>query len=445
MSMMRSALLAATAVAFMLTPAVADNFIIGLPKDGGDKKALEAAISSIFTGMKPGDTLGVFNAVDRQRLTQINLPKDEAQANQRLRLKLFGAQLAPVGAFMASAGTATATAHPSNIGFPLLLRELGNTVLPTVPDKTLEVMVIGSAKYDDKREPKFSMLQGHFPTDGHLLVDDTVSPFGASNRAGTLKGATVHFCVTDKEWIDDLHRQRVQRFWTLYVEKLGGKLATFTPDMALCTQRLLAKNTDGGERYTVDPRQTKAEMLRIVRGSNRTSEAPTATPPQSAAFEQGSQFMNQGVAISTTPPASTVGRVKVGIRWDCKTCDLDLYARASATAPFLFWSHQVSPEGRHQKDWLSSPDAENQHEYIDFPRPVDLNALEVYLHFYEGRSPGGARGTLRIWIEGKVYEQAFVLPATVGNQRANSRPDLMRGPEWLKIDARQVMNLAARS
>ncbi|MGL4438017.1 MAG: hypothetical protein ACRCUE_01985 [Bosea sp. (in: a-proteobacteria)] len=440
MSRMHSMILGLTVSMLTVTAAIADKFIIGLPKYGGDKKALETAISTVFTGMRPGDTLGVYNAPERQRLAQINLPTDQVQTNQRLRVKLFGAQLAPIGAFMTAASTAAATPHPSNIGFPQFLRELGNTVMPTMPGKTLEVAVIGSAKYDDKREPKFSMLYGHFPTDGHFRVDDTVSPYGTANRANTLKGATIHFCITDKEWIDDLHRQRVQRFWTLYVEQLGGKLATFTNDLALCTQRLLAKNTDGGERYTVDPRQTKAEMLRIVRGSNRTSEAPTAAPPQVATFEQGGRFMDQGVVLSTTPPASSIGRVKIGIRWDCSTCDLDLYARASAAAPFLFYDNQISAEGRHQKDWRNSPDAEKQHEYIDLPRPVDLNNLEVYLHFYEGRSPGGARGVLRIWIEGKVYEQVFVIPATTGNQRGSFRPDLMRGPEWARVDVRQVVS-----
>jgi hypothetical protein len=446
LNLIRSIIVALAVSTFMLTSTFADNFVIGLPKDyAGDKKALETTISSVFTGIRPGNTLGIFNATDRQRLAQINLPKDEAQANQRLRLKLFGAQLAPIGPFITAATTATTTTTASNISFPQFLRELGNTVLPTMPGKAVEVMMIGSAKYDDKREPKFSMLQGHFPTDGHLLVDDTVSPYGAANRANTLKGATIHFCVTDKEWVDDLHRQRVQRFWTLYVAQLGGKLATFTSDLALCTQRLLAKNTDGGERYTVDHRQTKAEMLRIIRGGNRTSEAPTAAPAQIATFEQGGRFMDQGVALTTTPPASLTGRVKVGIRWDCATCDLDLYARASATAPFLFFDNQVSVEGRHQKDWRNSPDAEKQHEYIDLPQPIDLNNLEVYLHFYEGRSPGGARGLLRLWIEGKVYEQAFMIPATIGNLSATRRPDLARGPEWIKVDVRQVMNLGARS
>ena len=136
MSCIRSMILGLTVGVLAVTAARADNFILGLPKDGGDKRALETMISAIFTGMKPGDTLGVYNAPDRLRLTQINLPKEEVQANQRLRVKRFGAQLAPVGAFMTAAATAASTPHPSNIGFPQFLRELGNTIMPTMPDQS---------------------------------------------------------------------------------------------------------------------------------------------------------------------------------------------------------------------------------------------------------------------------------------------------------------------
>jgi hypothetical protein len=445
--MIRTLIAATTALivsAAALTPAHADNFVVGLPKDYADKKGLETVVSAVFMGIRPGNTLNIFNATERQRLAQISLPKEEAQANPRLRLKLFGGQLAPVGAHLTAAATAAATTPRSNIDMPQFLRELGDTVLPALPGKTAEVLLVGSARFHDPRELRFTMTGGFFPNDGHFKVDNTASPFGTANRRDTLKGVRVHLCITDTDWIDDTHRVRVQRFWSLYLEQLGGQLASFTNDLALCTQRLLAKNADGGERYAIDARQTKPEMLRINRNSTRTSEAPAQAPAQTQEFGTGAVFLDQGIPLTTTPPVTLTGRVKVGIRWDCRDCDLDLYARATPTASYLFWNNQVSPEGRHNKDHRSSPDFENQHEYIEFPRPIDLGNLDVYLHFYEGRSPRGARGTLRIWFEGKVYEQAFLIPAAVGTPRGSPRPDLMRGPEWVKVDVRQVLGLSAR-
>lgn len=438
------AMLVAMVVAFAPMSVAAENFIIGMPGDfQGNREDLEKLVSKAFTSIHSGDTLSVYDAANRKRLMLMSLPSDSAYDNMRLRTKQFGGYLRPLGSAFDKMMSAEAKTSPSNIGLPAFLREIANSAVPTLPGNTAELLVLGSAKFDDPREKAFSMLNGHFPSDGHLRVDDNVSPFGVANRAGALRGVSVHFCLTDTDWIDELHRQRVERFWALYIGQMGGVLASFTADLNTCAQRFLEKKTDMPERYALDPRQTKPEMLRITREVTPEVAMAEELPIATATFEQGGRFMDDGITLSDTPPTSMTGQAKIGIRWACATCDLDIYSRANPSLPFLYFRNQISQEGRHNKDWRNSPDAEKQFEYIDFNGQIDLNQLEVYVHFYAGSFPGGAPGVVRLWFNGQVYEASFHIEATRGNSGDTSRPDLVADkPEWVKINVMELIKLS---
>lgn len=418
-------------------PALSDNFIVGLPGDfAGERAQIEALISSAFVATKPGDTLSVYNAGSRQRLAYLSVPDNPSYDNQRLKQKTFAGELQAVRPLLEGMKS-TASAPPSNIGLPQFLREIANSALPTFPGKQAEVLVVGSAKYHDEREPQFSMIDGYFPSDGHLLANDDQSPFGVANRQGSLAGVNVHLCSTDTDWIDDVHRQRVERFWSLYVRQMGGTLASFTPDLKVCAQRFVDKVNETAEQFVVDPTQTKAEMLRITRPPGEAASPAEPAP----AVPSGDQFMNPGIDIADEPPINIVGPAKIGIRWPCDACDIDLYARAGPGSDFLYFANQLTKEGRHNKDWRESPDNE-QYEYIDFPQPIDLNKLDIYVHFYRGQMAGGVNGAVRLWFDGRVYEMPFKIQSERGNQKANKRPDrLQLGEQWVAIDARKLAQL----
>lgn len=432
---MHNKLVAGLALVAALTvggAANAANYVIGLPGDyPGEQSDVETLISKGFFATKAGDSLTVYDTTERRRLASIKVPDEVAYDNLRLRQNTFGNELRNLAPFLANLDKPAP--QPANIYFPQFLREFANSTLPTLPGKTAELLVVGSAKYHDDREPKFTMLEGHFPSDGYLLSDDTAAPYGVTNRRGSLTGVNVHFCTTDNDWIDDVHRQRVERFWSLYVKELGGKLASFTGDLNACTQRFVEKINETPEEFAVDPAQTKPEMLRIVRSTERAAE-----PRQ----DDGARFMEDDAAISTQPPARRTGPSKVGIRWACGACDIDLYARASPQADFLYFAQQATPEGRHNKDWLNSPDVEKQYEYIDFTTPIDIDNLEIYLHFYRGQQPGGPGGVIRLWFDGQVYEKPFHITAERGNRQARKHPDQARlGGEWVKVNVGELVGV----
>lgn len=425
-----------TAALVVGSTAWADNFVVALPDDyPGERTEMETLISRASLATKPGDSLSVYNATERKRLASIVVPEETGYNNLRLKQNAFGGELRKLAPFLESLDKPAPLS--ANIFFPQFLREFANTTLPGLPDKSAELLVVGSAKYHDDREPRYTMLEGHFPSDGFLATDDTASPYGASNRRGSLAGVNVHFCTTDDDWIDDVHRQRVERFWSLYVRELGGKLATFTNDLNVCTQRFVEKVTATPEEFAVDPAQTKPEMLRIVRSTEREQQSGPAVERN-----EGAAFMGNDATISSQPPEEQSGPAKIGIRWACGACDIDLYARASQQAAFLYFANQVTPEGRHNKDWRNSPDVENQYEYIDFTTPVDINNLEIYLHFYRGRQEGGAGGVVRLWFNGKVYEQPFHIAAARGDRQARKRPDqIALGDEWVKVNVAELAGL----
>ena len=75
------------------------------------------------------------------------------------------------------------------------------------------------------------MLDGYFPSDGHLSASRQESVFGLKGRTNALANVVVHFGWFGDPWVSEVHRDRVQRFWTLYLQGQGARLATFCGDL----------------------------------------------------------------------------------------------------------------------------------------------------------------------------------------------------------------------
>jgi hypothetical protein len=221
--------------------------------------------------------------------------------------------------------------------------------------------------------------------------------------------------------VSDLHRQKVGRFWNLFLGSQGAQLASFTGDLPTIFNavRTSVANGSAAQRVELDPTQTKLEMLRITRDIGTadwiTRELPAGHRPP--------------------PPTSTVGPMKIGIRWQ-GNLDLDLYAKAREGAGILFFQHTQEPEGYYYKDHRSSPDRE--YEFIEFTQPVDVHEVEARINFYEGAWPGGPKGEIRIEFEGRIYVSRFELEAPHGNQGREGRAQF---DYWTEIDIPTTLGL----
>lgn len=135
------------------------------------------------------------------------------------------------------------------------------------------------------------------------------------------------------------------------------------------------------------------------------------------------------------PPRQTTGPLKIGIRWQ-GDIDLDLYASPRPGATRLYFEQPRSPEGYYQKDHRSSPDRD--YEFIEFIEPVDVHAVQAAINFYEGSTPGGPAGEIRVEFESRIYVAPFHIPAHQGNQ---GREGTSQAKAWYTIPLPSILHL----
>jgi hypothetical protein len=136
------------------------------------------------------------------------------------------------------------------------------------------------------------------------------------------------------------------------------------------------------------------------------------------------------------PPHLLVGKMKIGIRWK-NSIDLDLYAAPVHGAETLYFEHPRSPEGYYYKDHRSSPGRE--YEFVEFDTPVDARKIEASVNFYEGSSPGGTGGEVRIEFDGRIYSAPFSIRASTGNRGRTGRA---QADFWTRIPVQQILKIA---
>jgi hypothetical protein len=345
-------------------------------------------------------TLGVYDAFHQRTITQLNLPDVKVFNSPNARANQFAGAIRDLKVFLAHDHTKPNQNEERFVGvirLPQFLDFLSERT--TLGTNSSAVLLIGSPLYQDAKEPAFSMLKGYFPSDGHLQATRERSIFGFVQQAGPSKHTGIHWLYFGDPWVSDLHQERVQRFWTLYLERRGAELAAFSadPSTALDSFRRLRSGSGAATKHwNVDKEQTKIEMLRVGRNvevADWLTSDEVASPAQ-------------------VPPAIRVGPMRIGIRWK-EAIDLDLYATARPGAETLFFQHNRSPEGYYYRDHRASPGKE--YEFIEFESPVDVSVVQAFINFYKGQAAEGARGEVRIEFDGRIYSGPFAIPTDRGN------------------------------
>ncbi len=139
------------------------------------------------------------------------------------------------------------------------------------------VALLGSPIYINQAEPAFSFrdvaasgrLVNYVPSDGHLGLGKEGSPFGVLDKRDALDRVSVHFLYpSGTPFETEFYREKIRRWWSLFIAGQGGKLVTFQSDLAGSFDRIL----DSGLRapkYRVEPGFDKVEMLSFVRTADR--------------------------------------------------------------------------------------------------------------------------------------------------------------------------------
>jgi hypothetical protein len=236
----------------------------------------------------------------------------------------------------------------------------------------------------------------------------------------------VYWAYFGEPWESDLHREKVTRFWALYLERRGGRLASFSADLATAMSSFTSEApgpSAASNGWVEDPLQTRPEMLRASRSVELVD------------------WLNGNVLpdANPLPPSEMTGPLKIGIRWK-DNIDLDLYATPHRGAETLFFQHSRSPEGYYAKDHRASPGRE--YEYIEFESPVDVRKVRAFVNFYAGSCPGGPRGEVRLEFLNRIYSGTFAIASAEGNQ---GRSGPAQADFWTQIPIQEILRLNSAS
>jgi hypothetical protein len=400
------------------------TFVAGVSPflDAGVKDAVYRGLVRLIVQELPlNSTLEIYDAYNLKSITRLTVPDAKVFNSPKTRANQFAAAIGEIKEFLAKTNPKPAGPAP---GFD------GAIALPEFCDflsherhrnGRIPVLLLGSPLYQDAREPSFSMVDGYFPSDGHLRVSREESIYGLNSGDSSSQPLLVYWAYFGEPWVSDLHREKVTRFWTLYLERRGGRVASFSSDLqtAIGAFSSRAQGEDAASKgWALDASQNKPEMVRVTRNMGLTDwltgEAPSSQPP---------------------PPSRMTGPIKIGIRWK-QNIDLDLYATPRRGAETLFFQHARSPEGYYFKDHRSSPGKE--YEFIEFETPVDVREARAYVNFYGGNCAESPSGEVRIEFMNRVYRSEFTVEATSGNQ---GRTGKSQSEYWTELPIREILRI----
>ena len=405
-------------------------FVIGISPflDKAVKDDVYRSIVRLLVEDLPLDSsLVVYDAFELKTITRVALPEARVFHSPKTRANQFAGAIRELKQFLARENVAPTNGHlkfEEAIRLPQFLDFLAENLHASNVQPV--VLLIGSPLYQDAREPGFSMVDGYFPSDGHLQASREQSIFGLTANPATMPSIAIHWLYFHDPWVSDLHKEKVTRFWTLYLERRGAQLAAFTSDLpgALQSFQHNAPGTSAtSKNWTVDTTQSKIEMLRVSRNV------------------EIADWLTRGTLSETadSPPTTLVGPMKIGIRWK-HNIDLDLYATPRHGAETLYFQHIRSPEGYYYKDHRSSPGRE--YEFIEFESPVDAREVEAFVNFYKGLCPGGPRGEVRIEFDGRIYGAAFSISSEEGNL---GRTGQSQQEFWTRIPVQEILKISRQT
>jgi hypothetical protein len=402
-------------------------FVVGLSPflDSAVKDAVYRGLVRLIVEDLPLNArLEVYDAFNLKSITRVSIPDSKVFNSPKTRANQFALSIGEIRQFLAKEN-AKPTAPKLGFDGAIRLPQFCDFLVQEAPSHEgaiLPLLLIGSPLYQDAREPDFSMVDGYFPSDGHFRASREQSVFGFNPGGASSQGLQAYWAYFGDPWASDLHREKVTRFWALYLERRGGRLASFSADLATALAAFSSKApglSAASNGWVADSLQTRPEMLRVSRN-----------------VEWVDWLAGDGLPESTPPPPSqTVGPLKIGIRWK-QNIDLDLYAAPRRDAETLFFQHPRSPEGYYFKDHRSSPGRE--YEFIEFESPVDVRNVRAFVNFYGGSCPGGPRGEVRLEFLNRIYSGTFAIASPNGNQ---GRSGPAQADFWTQIPIQEILRI----
>lgn len=147
--------------------------------------------------------------------------------------------------------------------------------------------------------------------------------------------------------------------------------------------RFLEDNPTINDHYALDESDREISMINLQREIVRVESASAQIPPV-IPESSGVEWLGDNTSIYTEAPQELTGSPKIGIKWQCKRCDYDLWVRSDLENQWLFFGNKQTSDGYFNKDYLNSPNNANSLEYVVIERDIDIRKLHIKVNLYSG-------------------------------------------------------------
>jgi hypothetical protein len=232
-----AALLASTAI----SSASARSFVVAMPANLSPptQEAARSFFAGVFDRLQAGDTLAVVDTSHFTVPVQVTLPANLGPT-PKARARVLGEAEGRINDMIDQPDPKVL---PDNLHIPVLLREIGLNVLPNLPDRDPQVVLLGSLIWEDPKEGDWTFRE-FVPSDGFLV--EPIGSFGVTGQESILAGSLISICYTDKvdgfQW--EGFRQMTINFWGKSIAGRGGKVGSIEPIAEDCVGRLFSRAAD---------------------------------------------------------------------------------------------------------------------------------------------------------------------------------------------------------
>lgn len=182
--------------------------------------------------MKAGDRITVYSGETPQERASLTIPTSR-QLTTRLKERFYDRQ--SFNGDLRQAMLSTATQYKDrNLNVPHIATVLATRIQTDNQFQPI-VMLLGSPLHhirDNNPDQRFFDMGGNkYPNDDTLLYEG--SPYSTlwANQMRALEGIPVHHIfLKSAPFANNYHREKMHRFWSLFWERIGANLVTFSED-----------------------------------------------------------------------------------------------------------------------------------------------------------------------------------------------------------------------
>lgn len=214
------------------TPERMNEFTIGLsPFQPAAERTKQLALLQRFllTDCPNGSRVRAMDAWGLTTIFDLQLPKlayDSPAARAPLLVPAFGALQRWFGVLDTNQ-VPTALKDTAAIKIPEFFDAA--TARPATGYHTIIILASPFCLVPD--EPSFSMIESRYPSDGHLPCTTAASVYGIADKHGRLANTAVLWAYPSESiWSSQYHRERITRWWTLFIAGQGGVFGSFCGD-----------------------------------------------------------------------------------------------------------------------------------------------------------------------------------------------------------------------